>query len=60
MELFRHIALNSGLEDELDESCGGDVEDESLPELVDHAGTRRGTKLSVLHLIVFPSLVNRF
>ena len=24
----------TGLEDELDESCGGDVEDETLPELV--------------------------
>ena len=44
---------DTGLEDELDESCGGDVEDETLP------GTTRGTKLSVLHMIVFPSLVNR-
>ena len=36
-----------------------DVDDELLPELVDNPGTTRGTKLSVLHTIVFPSLVNR-
>ena len=48
----------AGLEDVSDESCGGDVDDELLPELVDNPGTTRGTKLSVLHIIVFPSLVN--
>ena len=53
------LRSNTGLEDELVESCGGDVEDESLPELVDNPGTTRGTKLSFLHMIVFPSLVNR-
>ena len=40
-------------------SCNVDVEDGLLPELVDNPGTTRGTKLSVLHFIVFPSLVNR-
>ena len=35
------------------------MEDETLPELVDNPGTTRGTKLTVLHKIVFPSLVNR-
>ena len=53
------LRSDTGLEDELDESCGGDVEDEKLPQLVDNPGTTRGTKLSVLHVIVFPSLVNR-
>ena len=53
------LRSNTGLEDELDESCGGDVEDEALPELVDNPGTTRGTKLSVLHMIIIPSLVNR-
>ena len=36
-----------------------DVEDELLPELADKPETARGTKLSVLHTVVFPSLVNR-
>ena len=35
------------LEDVLDESCGGGVEDESLPELVDNSSTARCTKFSV-------------
>ena len=52
------LRFNTGLEDEVDESCGGDVEDESLPELVDNPGTTRGTKLRVLHIIVFCSLVH--
>ena len=52
------LRSNTGLERELDEFCGCDVEDESLPELEDNPGTTRGTKWSVLHLIVFPSLVN--
>ena len=30
------LRSTTGLEDELYESCGGDVEDESLPEVVDH------------------------
>ena len=41
-----------------DKSCDVDVDDELLPELVDDPGTR-GTKLSVLHTVVFTSLVNR-
>ena len=49
----------AGLEDVLGESCGNDVEDELVPELDDNPGTTRDTKLSVLHFIVFPSLVNR-
>ena len=40
-------------------SCNVDVEDEMPPELVDKPGTTRGAKLSVLHTIVFPALVNR-
>ena len=47
----------AGLEDVLDESCGGDVEDELVPELDENPGTTRGTKFSVLHRIVFPCLV---
>ena len=41
----------------VDKSCSADVDDELLPELADNHGTTRGTKLSVLHTIVFPSLV---
>ena len=37
-----------------DRSCNVDVDDELQPELVDNPGTTRGTKLSVLHIIVFP------
>ena len=40
-------------------SPAGVVEDELLPELADNAGTTRGTKLSVLQIIVFLFLVNR-
>ena len=43
----------------LDESCGGDVEDETLQELADNPGTTRGTKLSVLQRILFTFGVNR-
>ena len=42
-----------------DKSCNVDVENELLPKLADNPGTTRGTKLSVLHVIVFSSLVNR-
>ena len=42
----------------VNESCDGDVEDETLSELEDYPGTTRGTKLSVLQIILFPSLVN--
>ena len=59
MKLFRHFCSNTALGDELDESCGGDVDDEMLPELVDNPKTTRGTKLFVLQIIVFTSLVNR-
>ena len=52
----RHLALELDL---LKKSCGVDVAEELLPELVDNLGTTRGTELSVLHIIVFPSLVNR-
>ena len=69
------LHANTGLEDELEagrtsfldassasllnESCDGDVEDETLSELVDLPGTTRGTKLSVLQITLFPYLVNR-
>ena len=36
-------------------SCDVDVDDELLPELVDNPGTTGGTKLSVMHTIVFLS-----
>ena len=36
-----------------------DAEDELLAGLVDNPGTMRSTKLSVLQMMVFPSLVNR-
>ena len=51
--------LGDVLEDVLDESCGGDVEDEAVPEFDDSPGTTRGTKFSVLHSFFFPCLVNR-
>ena len=38
----------------LHESCDGDVENEPLSGLVEHNGTTRGTKLSVLQRILFP------
>ena len=44
----------AGLEDVLDESCGGDVEDELVPELDDHPGTARGMNISIMHKILFP------
>ena len=53
------LRSDTALEDELDESCGVDVADELLPELVDTPGTTRGTELSVSHFIVFHSLVKR-
>ena len=43
----------------LNESCDRDAEDELLSGLVDNPGTTRGMKLSVLQMILFPSLVNR-
>ena len=46
-EAIPSLRSNTGLEDEFDESCGGDAEDETLPELVDNPGTTRGTKLPV-------------
>ena len=55
----RHFALVAELQDVRDESCGGDVEDELVPELDDNPGTTRGTKFSVLHKKFFPCLVNR-
>ena len=39
--------------------CDWVVENELLPELADNTGTTRGTKLSVLQIILFPFLVNR-
>ena len=41
------------------DSCGGVVEDELLPELTDKPGTTRDTKLSVLQIMLFLFLVNR-
>ena len=36
------LRSGAGLEDERDESCGGDAEDELAPELDDNPGTTRG------------------
>ena len=47
----------AGLDDAVDESCGGDVEDGLVPDLDDNPGTTRGTKCSVLQRIFFPCLV---
>ena len=43
----------------LKETCDWVVENELLPELADNPRTTRGTKLSVLQIILFPFLVNR-
>ena len=53
------LRCGAGLEDALDESCGGDVEDELVPEFDDNPGTTTGTKFSVWQRIFFPCLVNR-
>ena len=69
------LRFNAGLEDELEagrmlspaaistsllnESYDSDVEEKALPELADSPGTTRGAKLSVLQIMLFPSLVNR-
>ena len=44
----RHFRPDAGLEDDLDESCGSDVEDELVPEFDDNPGTTRGTMFSRL------------
>ena len=49
----------AGLEDVLDESCGSEVADELGPEFGDYPGRPKGTKLSVLQRISFPSSVRR-
>ena len=41
------------------ESFGGETDDETLPELADNHGTTRGTKSSVLQIILFPPVVSR-
>ena len=51
------LRSGAGLEDVLDESCGGDVEDELVPEFDYNPRTTRGTKLSDLHKIFSPCLV---
>ena len=51
--------LEGVLDDALDESCGGDVEDELVLEFDDNPGLTRGTTFSVLHKIVFPCLISR-
>ena len=48
------LRSGAGFEDVLDESCGGDAEDELVPELDDNPGTPRGTTFSVLQRIVSP------
>ena len=54
MSSLRNLA---GLGEVLDESCGNDEEDELQLELEDNLGTTTGTKISVLHRILFPFLV---
>ena len=53
------LRSDAGLGDVHDESCGGDVEDEPLPEFDDNPGTSRGTKFSILLYMFFSCLVNR-
>ena len=50
---FGNTSISASL---LDESCDCDVEDGTFSELVDNPGTTRDTKLSVLQIILFPSL----
>ena len=58
--LVRHFAPILNLKtNSKNESCDCDLENELLPELADHPGTTRGTKLSVLQMILFPFGVNR-
>ena len=71
-ELVSSLRSNTESEDELavaplpargdsgrNDSCGGAVEDELVSELTDNPGTTRGTKLSVLQIMLFPFMVNR-
>ena len=58
-DVIPSLDSNTELEDELDESCDDDIEVETLPEPVENLVTTRDTKLSVLQMIVFPSLSNR-
>ena len=72
-ELVSSLRPNTKSEDELavalfpdagdasgpNDSGDGVVEDELLSELTDNTGTTRGTKLSVLHIILFPFGVYR-
>ena len=71
--VFTRLSVESSNQDELDaalfpdawsasglnDSCGSDEGDELLPELTDNPGTTRGTKLSVLQIMLFPYLANR-
>ena len=59
LEAGRTSSLDACSASLLNESCNGDVEDEPLSGLVDNPGTTRGTKLSVLQITLFPSLINR-
>ena len=49
--------LGGVLDDVLDESGDGDVEDELVPELDDNPGITIGTKFSVLHSLVWSTVV---
>ena len=59
LEAGRTSSLGACSASLLNESCDSDVPDEPLSGLVDNPGTTRGTKLSVLQITLFPSLVNR-
>ena len=53
-ELAAALFLDARDSSSSNDSCGGVVEDELLPELTDNSGTTRGTKLSVLQIVPFP------
>ena len=53
------LRSDAGLEDALDESCGGDVEDELKAELDCTPRTTRGKKFSVLHRIFLLPLLGQ-
>ena len=53
------LRSDAGLEDALDESCGGDVEDELMAEFDCTPRTARGAKFSVLHRIFLLPLLGQ-
>ena len=48
------LRSDAGLEETVDASCSGDVEDEFVPEFDDNPGPTRGTKFSVWPKNILP------